>query len=195
MKRLLHIGCGPKRLQHLPAFFHNGWEEIRLDIDPAVEPDIVASIVDLSGVDSDAYDAVWSSHNIEHLFHHEAISMLTQLRRVLKPDGWCVVTCPDIRTAMAFALEHGLDAPMYQSAMGPISARDMLYGHMASIQHGNEFMAHKNGFDLNSMAEVFRAAGYPRFYGEREGTNLWFIGGGFASGDVAKAQLTAARGL
>ncbi len=103
-RTLLHIGCGPKRLEHLPAYFQEGWKEVRLDIDPSVKPDIVASIADLGEVEANAYDAVWSSHNIEHLFHHEAKRMTTRIRNVLKRDGWFIVTCPDIRGAMAHAL-------------------------------------------------------------------------------------------
>ena len=191
-KTLLHIGCGPKRLKHLPAYFQSDWEEIRLDIDPSVNPDIVASITDLSDVESDAYDAVWSSHNIEHLFHHEAIEMTTQIRRILKKDGWFIVTCPDIRSAMQHALKHGMDSPLYQSRKGPISPRDILFGHQASIKDGNEFMAHRNGFDLKGLAEVFDQSGFRKFFGERKGTNLWFIAGNFSSTEKAKEQLREA---
>ncbi|WP_407495230.1 class I SAM-dependent methyltransferase [Pseudooceanicola sp. MF1-13] len=191
-KTLLHIGCGPKRLKHLPSYFQSGWTEVRLDIDPSVNPDITASITDLSGVEKGAYDAVWSSHNIEHLFHHEAIEMVKQVRQLLTPDGWFVVTCPDIKSAMRHALKHGLDDPLYHSAKGPITPRDVLFGHLASIEAGNEFMAHRNGFDLKSLASVFDQSGFRKFYGHRRATNLWFIAGSFPSTEAAKAQLLAA---
>lgn len=192
MKKLLHIGCGPKRLKHLPPYFHQGWEEIRLDIDTAVNPDIVASIADMSGVESAAYDGVWSSHNIEHLFHHEAIELLKQLKRVVKADGWAIITCPDIQSAMKHAVEHGLDHPLYQSGMGPISPRDILFGHQASVRNGNEYMGHKNGFDLQSMADIFRQSGFKRFHGATVGYNLWFIGGNFDTSEQALKQLAKA---
>ncbi len=39
----LHVGCGPARKEHAgPGFQGDEWQELRLDIDPAVEPDIVA---------------------------------------------------------------------------------------------------------------------------------------------------------
>ena len=47
------------------------WREIRLDLDPAVQPDIVCSITDMSPVATDSVDAIWSSHNLEHLQRHE----------------------------------------------------------------------------------------------------------------------------
>lgn len=191
-RTLLHIGCGPKRLIHLPRYFQSGWSEVRLDIDPSVNPDITASITDLSDLEAGAYDAVWSSHNIEHLFHHEAKEMTTQIHRILKKDGWVIVTCPDIRSAMEHALKHGMDSALYQSRKGPISPRDILFGHQASIRDGNAFMAHRNGFDLKGLAEVFDQSGFRKFYGKRLLTNLWFIAGNFDSTDEAKAQLDAA---
>mgnify|MGYP006148730197 CR=1 FL=1 len=58
-KTLLHVGCGPKTRQHTtPGFRGEGWDEIRLDIDVSVQPDIVGTMTDLSGVDDASVDAV-----------------------------------------------------------------------------------------------------------------------------------------
>ena len=68
----LHVGCGPKNGTGLhPAFTGPDWVEVRLDIDPAVQPDLVGSITDLSVLGDATVDAVWSSHNLEHLEPHE----------------------------------------------------------------------------------------------------------------------------
>jgi predicted SAM-dependent methyltransferase len=37
-------------------------------------------------------DALYSSHNIEHVFAHEVVPTLKEFRRVLKPDGFVVIT-------------------------------------------------------------------------------------------------------
>lgn len=61
MQTVLHVGCGPTDLSHLPPLFHEGeWQEVRLDIDESVEPDIVASMLDLSIIDDGVMDAVYS---------------------------------------------------------------------------------------------------------------------------------------
>ena len=66
--RLLHVGCGHDSQADLPAPFNlPPWQEIRLDIDPNSRPDVVASITDMAAVPSRSVDAVWSSHNLEHL--------------------------------------------------------------------------------------------------------------------------------
>ncbi|MCP3972120.1 MAG: class I SAM-dependent methyltransferase [Rhodobacteraceae bacterium] len=189
MKELLHVGCGPKTIKHLPGFFRTGWRESRLDIDPGVSPDILASLTDLSGIESDRFDGLWSSHNIEHVFPHEAAGVCQDFRRVLRPDGFAVITCPDIRVPLQAALKDGLDAAICQSGMGPISARDILFGHQASIAAGNAFMAHRNGFDLTSLRDVLQQAGFRRIVGKRVGRNLWFIAGGFDSNETARARL------
>ena len=68
MPRFLHVGCGPKRKNRtVKPFATSDWEEVSLDIDESVKPDIVDKLPDLSCVKSGSFDAVYSAHNIEHL--------------------------------------------------------------------------------------------------------------------------------
>ena len=66
----LHVGCGPKRAEQTP-FAGLGWRKIKLDIDPQGESDGVGTTVDMGAVNDGSVDAVFSSHNIEHLYPHE----------------------------------------------------------------------------------------------------------------------------
>jgi hypothetical protein len=162
MPKVLHVGCGRKRLKHIPEFFQDGgWEEIRLDIDPAVKPDIVGTMTDLSGVATGAVDAVFSSHNIEHLYAHEVPVALAEFRRVLSDDGFALVTCPDLQSLGQALSEGRLDVPLYQSKLGPISLLDILYGHRKPIAEGNHYMAHRGGFSAKTLSDALRAAGFP----------------------------------
>ena len=98
MKDVLHVGCGKYNPLKLNATFQGGgWREIRLDIDPEVEPDIVASITDMPMVADASIDAVWSSHNLEHLLPHDVPLALSEFFRVLKPDGFALMTMPDLQ--------------------------------------------------------------------------------------------------
>ena len=63
------------------------WHELRLDIDPSVGPDVVGTMTDMAEVISESVDAIFSSHNLEHLEAHEVPVALQEFRRVLKPDG------------------------------------------------------------------------------------------------------------
>ena len=122
MKKLLHVGCGPKSLAGIPVRFDPAeWEEMRLDIDPAVKPDIVGTTTDMSAVEAASMDAVFSSHNIEHLYPHEVPLALAEFRRVLKPDGFLVVTCPDLQEVARLMAEDKLTEAAYTSPAGPIA--------------------------------------------------------------------------
>ncbi|MEO3473568.1 methyltransferase domain-containing protein [Roseomonas sp. CAU 1739] len=162
LRTVLHVGCGmadPRKLP--PAFFTPGdWREVRLDIDPGVAPDIVASITDMAVVGSRSVDAVWSAHNLEHLFAHEVPLALTEFRRVLRPGGFALVTMPDLQRAAELVAQDRLDEPAYVSPAGPIAPLDMLFGHGAAIAAGNHFMAHRTGFTARTLEVALRRAGF-----------------------------------
>lgn len=79
-----------------PGFQSAQWRELRFDIDPAVAPDILGIMTDMSALGDASVDAIFSSHNIEHLYPHEVPVALKEFIRVLKPDGFAVMTCPDL---------------------------------------------------------------------------------------------------
>ena len=109
MKSFLHVGCGPKHKdQTTKGFNTDEWQEIRFDIDESVNPDLVGTMTDMSSVASESVDAVFSSHNIEHLYPHDVPVALGEFLRVLKPDGFVVITCPDLQTVCALVAEDKL---------------------------------------------------------------------------------------
>jgi SAM-dependent methyltransferase len=160
LRSLLHVGCGmpdPRKLP--PAFFTPGeWQEVRLDLDPGVAPDIVASITDMAMIATASFDAVWSAHNLEHLFAHEVPLALSEFRRVLRPGGFALITLPDLQRAAELVAQDRLGEPAYISPAGPIAPLDMLYGHGAAIAAGNHFMAHRTGFTARTLEAALVAA-------------------------------------
>lgn len=161
MPTLLHVGCGPKRKDRATAGFNTpDWTEIRLDIDPAVQPDVTGTMTDMSAVASASVDAVFSSHNIEHLYPHEVPLALAEFRRVLRDDGYAVITCPDLQSVAALVAQDRLTEPAYVSPAGPIAPLDILYGHRAAMARGNLFMAHRCGFTRKVLAATLQAAGF-----------------------------------
>jgi SAM-dependent methyltransferase len=169
---LLHVGCGRSTKMHIKGF--SDWHEIRLDADREVNPDIVDSIVGVNSVPTESVDAVFSSHSIEHVYPHEVPTTLQGFHRVLKEDGFLLVTCPDLHRVCEIVVNRGLHAIAYESPMGPIAPIDILYGHRDSIQT-NPFMAHKCGFTAPSLAESLYGAGFPKVYGGQCGLDLWFM--------------------
>src|SRR5260370_2588749 len=141
-KTLLDVCCGSARKNSTTtALAGTEWQEVRLDIDPAVQPDIVGTTTDMSMVASESVDAVFSSHNIEHLCAHEVPLALREFIRVLKPDGFAVLTCPDLRSVAALIAADKLTEPADMCAAGPIAPFDILYGHIASAAAGKHYRA------------------------------------------------------
>src|ERR1700741_138193 len=118
-KTVLNVGCGYPLRQKLHRHFHGPeWREIRLDLDPAFQPDIGCSITDMSPVNADSVDAVWSSHNLEHLQRHEVPLALTEFLRVLKPHGLLLLTLPDLQQVARLVAEDRLPGKAYNSPSG-----------------------------------------------------------------------------
>lgn len=157
----LHVGCGGKRqAQTTRGFATAAWSERRLDIDPQVQPDIVGTMTDMSGVADASCDAVYSSHNIEHLYAHQVPVALREFRRVLRPGGFTVITCPDLQSVCEEVAADRLVDAAYESPAGPITPLDMLYGLRAALARGNEYMAHRCGFTGKVLAATLRQAGF-----------------------------------
>ena len=155
----LHVGCGRKRIDRTP-FAGSDWNEIRLDIDSSVVPDVIGSMLDMTAIDSASVDAVFSSHNIEHLYPYEVPVALAEFKRVLAPTGFALVTCPDLQSVAALIADNKLLEPAYTSPAGPISPLDILYGLRTSLAHGNHYMAHRCGFTRDVLVQVFQQAGF-----------------------------------
>lgn len=181
MKKVLHVGCGKKSITDMPLGFQDGsWHEVRFDINEDLKPDIVGTITDMVSVENSSMDALFSSHNLEHVFPHEVIGVLKEFRRTIIDDGFVVVTCPDIQEVCRHVAEGGgrLIKPLFDSPVGPVRPIDILYGHIASVAKGEIHMAHKTGFDLHTLAASFKAAGFSLYTGYRDlkTYELWMIG-------------------
>jgi ubiquinone/menaquinone biosynthesis C-methylase UbiE len=161
MKTLLHVGCGKNtKSQTTSGFNTEEWSEVRLDIDPSVRPDLLASITNMNPVESSSIDAIFSSHNIEHIFPHEIHLAFREFFRVLNDEGFVVITCPDLVSISKLVVEEKLYDCAYTSPAGPVAAIDMLYGHRASLESGKEFMAHRCGFTEKSITQQLRDVGF-----------------------------------
>jgi hypothetical protein len=170
-KTILHVGCGPRTAGVLPREFAE-WKEVRLDIDRDVGPDIVASIADMRAVADSSVDAVWSSHNLEHLAANQVPLALSEFRRVTKPGCAVYIIVPDIGAVAAEIARGGLDSVLYVSPAGPITPLDVLYGHAGMIAQGNDFQCHKTGFTGESIERQLTEAGFSKVIIQKN-TEAW----------------------
>ena len=176
-RRVLNAGSGPQSARSLhPAFALDGWQETRIDIDAANRPDVIGSITDMStAFPPESFDAVWSSHVLEHLFAHQVPPALLEFKRVLKPAGFALISSPDLEAIASLILEKGLEHVAYVSPAGPITALDMLYGHTASVARGFVFMAHKSGFTSALLGHRLLHAGFTTVLVKRDRFDVWAL--------------------
>jgi hypothetical protein len=160
-RRLLNVG-GQSRAIQLPAAYGT-FEQVLLDLDPDVGADIVLDIRQLTNLEPQQFDAVYCSHNLEHVRQHEVPVVLAGFRHVLKPGGLAHIIVPDLQELMLACVQQeiDLDGLLYESPMGPITPLDVLYGHGGMIaQSGQDFYAHRTGFSRRTLANVVEASGF-----------------------------------
>ena len=177
MKTFLHVGCGSQNKSACLGFNNDNWKEIRLDFDKNINPDIVGTLTDMKSVETGSVDAVYSSHNIEHIFPHEVPVALREFYRVLKEDGIVVITCSDLQSVGEAIAKDKLLEPLYESTKGSVTAFDILYGHRKTTVDGNIFMVHKGGFTYSTLNIKFKEAGFKIKYGGRRpgGFDLYIV--------------------
>lgn len=192
VKTFLHVGCGTKyKNKTTKAFNTANWQELRFDIDETVNPDLVGTMTDMKSVADGSVDAIYSSHNIEHLYPHEVPLALAEFKRVLKSGGFVVITCPDLQSVCALVAEDKLTDVAYVAPTGPITPLDILYGYRQALAKGNHFMAHCCGFTQKVLSGTLHQAGFPMVAIKRReypSYDLWAVA---AKQPVEKAVLLA----
>jgi SAM-dependent methyltransferase len=152
---LINVGCGPRHSSTLPTFF-DSWRQLRVDVDPSVEPDVVADLTDLSPIPDGSADAVWAAHCIEHLYEHQVSLALAEFRRVLCDDGFVCVLVPDLQAVAQYVAADQLHETLYNSQAGPITPHDIFFGYGVAIANGRTSMAHRCGFTPSSLQRAFQ---------------------------------------
>jgi SAM-dependent methyltransferase len=155
----VNAGCGPAGHARLPSFFES-WRQLRVDVDAAVAPDVVADITDLSAIDSGSVDAIWSAHCMEHLYVHEVEPALSEFHRILKDDGFACIIVPDLQTIAQYIVSDRLHEVIYESPAGPVTAHDVLFGFGPAVARGSISMAHRCGFTPTAMLQRLRQSSF-----------------------------------
>jgi hypothetical protein len=170
-RTFLNAGSGSVANGRIPRFFQT-WRQIRVDVDPGMKPDIVANVADLSAIPDGSMEAVWSSHCIEHLFAHQVPEALGEFRRVLSEQGFACIIVPDLQSIAHWIATDRLHETIYQSAAGPITGHDMVWGFGAAIAAGKTTMAHHCGFTPTLFLEHLKAAGFAEIVLRRRTSRL-----------------------
>ena len=133
----------------------------------------------------ESFDAVYSSHLIEHLFRDRALALLGEARRVLRPGGRCRTLVPDLRKMVddyvagraidargqqvtARVNGNGSGAPDVPDPARAMVSRLMMRGEASprghalyrAYQAGVDFFYHKWMYDGPSLVHLMTEAGF-----------------------------------
>lgn len=157
-KTLLHVGCGP-RGRPVPDTF-DGYDELRMDIDAAVDPDVVGTITAIDLPDG-SVDGVFASHVLEHVEQWDVHQALCEVRRVLRPGGVALIVVPDLERIAQEIIDHpGLIEMKTLAAPFGVAPLDMLFGYQPDVFVGQEYMRHRTAFTQLTLAGHIKAAGF-----------------------------------
>ena len=175
-RRVLNVGGQSHGIQLPPPY--STFEHVLLDLDPTVGADIVLDVRELTSLEPQQFDAVYCSHNLEHVRQHDVPVVLAGFRHVLKPGGLAHIIVPDLQELMLVCVQQGidLDGLLYESPAGPITPLDVLYGHGGMMaQSGQDFYAHRTGFSSRTLANLVEASGFSPMFCQKGNLELNLI--------------------
>lgn len=155
-----------------PLYRGKEWDHIRVDIDPSVKPDKVDDIRTLAGFPDATADALFSSHNLEHLQHDDSMRALLTFHRVLRIGGSLILSLPDLQGACEAVAAGKVFEPLYHSPAGPIGALDMIFGYR-KWTNDNVYMRHLTGFTETLIRSYCLDVGFSAVDVVRANLNLW----------------------
>jgi SAM-dependent methyltransferase len=147
-KTVLNVGCGQEPI----PFFLKAHREVRLDLNPAFKPDIVADMTNLPE-DIGPFDMVYAAHTLEHVAALKVDQCLAGWHRVLKPGGAVIIFVPDLEGVQAD------NKPLYHVGDLPICGFDLIYGCRYNMAV-HEYFEHRCGFISQTMREALERAGF-----------------------------------
>ncbi len=160
-KKVLNIGAGSKQIK-MPRHY-DGWNKIYLDANQNPEMDIIADARDMKKeIPDNSFDAVFTSHVLEHFFLSDVSIVLKEFHRILKPNGLIETHVPDFYTSVKKVIneDYPIDKPLYQSPAGPICTLDIIYGYSKFVKQGTHLDAHKTAFTPEFIRRLHQEAGF-----------------------------------
>lgn len=168
---LLNVS-GPGGGGVLPAPYADAFHELNTGSSEWLATGFDGDLRSLVRSNESCVDAIYCSHTLEHYPLHEATGILAGMHRVLKPGGFVHLRVPDIPALMRLVVDRklDLDSVLYHAGAGPITVRDLIWGHAPSIAREQQQdaqatgHAHRTGFSRRTLAAAIQRAGFTISY-------------------------------
>lgn len=109
--------------------------------------------------DTETVDFINMSHVLEHFTYKEALAILRDIRRVLKPSGIARIAVPHLRLLCATILEENSDFKDTFSALDALNMDSEEYYTGAMKAYHALTAHHLSGYDFETLAEMGKRAG------------------------------------
>lgn len=136
----LHLGCGKR---YIPGFLH-------IDLANFPHIDYRRNVGDLSIFPANHVDLIYASHVLEYFDRQEAVGVLKEWFRVLKPGGTLRLAVPDFE---ALIKVYEMDRDLHK-ILGP------LYGRLIVSGESNTIFYHKTVYDFDSLKTLLESVGF-----------------------------------
>lgn len=164
----LNLGCGSNYISGVVnadfvslRFFRKGWRHLEWYVDLRYSLKCVAN----------TFDGVFSEHTLEHLYPDEAINILKEVYRILKPGAIFRLTVPDLEKYIKFYNKDykGYDVEVFKErySSGCEAVRNLTQNYF-----------HFSTWDFNEIEKVLSSIGFQQIkqmsFGVTQDTNLNF---------------------
>ncbi len=157
-------------------FMATAWHELRIDPDENMQADITSQPYHLPMIADASLDGVFIGHTLHRYNFIDAEHVLKEAFRILKDEGTLIATVPDLQLASTYAANDELEAGVYQSPAGAITAIDMLFGFQRAIRTGDLARQHQSGYTMTSLGNLVRDIGFCNLKVQRQAHDLLVIG-------------------
>ena len=141
----LNLGCGKN---YIPGFTH-------IDLDDYPHIDHRSNVKDLSFLENNSTDLLYSSHTLEYFDRKNVVEVLYEWYRVLKLGGVLRIAVPDFDAIIKVYKKYGdLD---HQGILGPLYGK-WPYREKKDSRSGTFY--HKTTYDFKSLQRVLEYAGF-----------------------------------
>jgi len=96
---------------------------------------------------ADVFDGVYSEHHIEHISYKQAVFMLGEIFRVMKPGGYIKIATPDLKKYVSSYVDNSLNTPMIKQ-----HAKDWIYSGFA---YAKNYIPVNDHYEAHFVNDIF----------------------------------------
>lgn len=147
----LHLACG--------EVYKEGW--VNIDLFPGVA-DLCLDLRQPLPFRDNSCEEIYSEHFLEHLsYPNDALAFLSELRRVIRPEGRVITSVPDTEWPMKSYME-GVDAPYFRVAKERYHPKDCVTMMEHLNYHFRQGGEHLFAYDEETLIRILTQAGFTK---------------------------------